>query len=71
MSMNGGAIVNADFYTEEAESNMTRDSPRESMSATQDREEGGGGGDLEEEEENLFVCNGCFSESLGRGGDMI
>ena len=38
--MNGGAIVNADFYTEEAESNMTRDSPRESMSATQDREEG-------------------------------
>ena len=69
--MNGGAIVNADFYTEEAESNMTRDSPRESMSATQDREEGGGGGVLEEEEENLFVCNGCFSESLGRGGDMI
>ena len=65
--------MNADFYvrTEEAESNMTRDSPRESMSATQDKEEGGGGGDLEEEEENLFVCNGCFSESLGRGGDMI
>jgi hypothetical protein len=56
VSMNGGARVsqrvNADFYvrTEEAESNMTRDSPRESMSATQDREEGVSVSRLGEEE---------------------